>query len=131
MPVRVRGEGEQDLARQIVIRRLQSNAMGPHNSARGRGSLSARLASPQRLGRGPRVMTLLDSAKALLFGAEPSTEVADPRLAGVEIPTIDPYDHAAVKRTLDDGIVHVRRLAARSCGGTRCGRDGTKLRSPR
>ncbi|KAA0175092.1 hypothetical protein FNF27_03390 [Cafeteria roenbergensis] len=52
-------------------------------------------------------MTLLDSAKALLFGAEPSAEAADPRLEGVEIPSIDPYDHAAVKRTLDDGIVHI------------------------
>lgn len=75
-------------------------------------------------------MTLLDSAKALLFGAEPSAEAADPRLEGVEIPSIDPYDHAAVKRTLDDGIVHVRLRAARLDGCLAGGIGGARLSVP-
>lgn len=58
---------------------------------------------------------------AMVTGGEADgDDTSDPRLDGLDVRTIDVYDQAAVKRTLDEAISDVRWGLAAVCGAEKC-----------
>jgi len=62
----------------------------------------------------------MEAIQRLLMGEGSASASKDKRLEGLDVPTVDVYDHNSVKRALDDAVanVSVHSAARGALGGT-------------